>query len=164
MTQKKTPYIENAYEESADYGDMLNNNAIVKIESMMDDSDDDYDEVFNTQFIDTSVLSDFSKSLNDIHTSEKPLERPNSLAIRTDEHFSYPDDNAVSNSGNFKPQQPFILHRVVRYMLFLSFISLHIKVNYETFIEIIAVILVNVVHLRHNSVSPFITQCHCIIL
>lgn len=78
---------------------MLNNNAIVKIESMMDDSDDDFDEVFNNHFVNTSVTPNFSKSLNDMCASEKPLERPNSLAIRTDEHFAYPDDNAVSNTG-----------------------------------------------------------------
>ena len=100
MTHIKMPYIENAYEESADYGDMLNNNNMnVKIESMMDigyndDSDDD-DEVFNTRFVNTS---NFSKSLNDIHASEKPLERPNSLAIHTDEHFTY-HENAVSTLG-----------------------------------------------------------------
>jgi hypothetical protein len=95
---------------------MLNNNAILKIESMMeciDDSDDD-DEVFNTRFVNTSVALNFSKSLNDIHEGERPLERPNSLAIHPDENFTY-HDNAVSTTAkNLKPQQPFILHRVVR--------------------------------------------------
>lgn len=94
ITQKKIPYIENAYKESADYGDMLNNNAIIKIKPLIldivDDSDDD--EVFNTNFISTSIASDFDQSLNDIFANEKP----NSLVICTDENFTC-HDNAVSN-------------------------------------------------------------------
>lgn len=108
MTQIKMPYIENTYEESAD---LLNNNAIIKLEPMDSEVSDD-DEVFDTKFA-TSVTSNvISKSLNNIHASEEPLERPNSLAIRTDEHLSY-NDNAVSTANRY-PQQPFILHRVVR--------------------------------------------------
>lgn len=79
---------------------MLNNNAIIKIDSMMDigynDSDDDDDEVFNTKNFSTSLASNYSKSLNDICASKMPLERPNTLAIRTDENLTY---NAVSTSG-----------------------------------------------------------------
>lgn len=61
-------------------------------------SDDD-EEVLNTNYVNsttsTSALN-LSKSLNDIHMSEKiPPSRPNSLAIRTAENFSF-NDHAVS--------------------------------------------------------------------
>lgn len=64
-------------------------------------SDSDFDEVFNTHFIGTSITPNFSKSLNDIHAGEKPLERPNTLAIRTDENFTY-NCNAVSTKNIYR--------------------------------------------------------------
>lgn len=86
-----------------DCGDDANNNKnVIKTDDEMDfgcSSTDDDEEVFNTNFINNSssvVSTSFSKSLNDIHASEKIVPtRPNSLAISTADNFSC-IDHAVS--------------------------------------------------------------------
>lgn len=88
---------------------MNNNNLIINIEEEEDMFNkniitDDEDEVFNTNYVDNSLAlaSNYSKSLNDIHmTHENILIRPNSLAIRTDDHVMYSHSNNVNNNKCF---------------------------------------------------------------
>lgn len=72
-------------------------------------SDDDF-EVFNTNYVNSSLASElnFSKTCNDIRISENPT-RPNSLAIRTAENFTF-DDNAVSTQA--KKNAPLIAKKI----------------------------------------------------
>lgn len=62
----------------------------------------DDDEIFNTNYVDNSIAlaSNYSKSLNDIRmTHENIPMRPNSLAIRTDDHFMYSNNNNNDNNN-----------------------------------------------------------------
>lgn len=88
------------YYEDIENADIMNNNNsfVMNIEytdanfSRKNITDDVNDEVFNTNYVDSSLAlaTNYSKSLNDIRmTHEGILMRPNSLAICIDDNFLY---------------------------------------------------------------------------
>lgn len=95
---------------AADSGDLLNNNCGNDANANVDYSKDfneyysDDEEVFDTNFVGTSLASasNFSKSLNDIHINNDEIipMRPNSLAICTDDQFMYNDSCKNNNNCN----------------------------------------------------------------
>lgn len=92
-----------------DNGDLINNNFIITIDNASDlnsikNITEDDDEYFDTNYVDDSIAlaSNYSKSLNDIRiTHENVPMRPNSLAIRTDDHFMYSNTNNNDNTKCF---------------------------------------------------------------
>jgi hypothetical protein len=96
----------NVYED-IENGDLNNNNFIITIDnaselnSIKNITEDDDDEFFDTNYVDTSIALAYSKSLNDIRlTHENVPMRPNSLAICTDDHFMYHSN--TNNNDNTK--------------------------------------------------------------
>ncbi len=84
ITQKKTTYL-----SCENFQDILNNN---ETKSLSEE-----DEIFDTNYVNTRLAVNFSKSMSDLQTSEKFSLRPKTLALFDGEHFTLNDDNFVSN-------------------------------------------------------------------